>query len=92
VSVSLEFDGRIYCRLHPDVVSLARVVGVDGLVCVVCQVLRAVRLHQALAEIQWQGCREDGEPSCPVCSGQPRNGHLANCVIGAALRETETGP
>ncbi len=47
----------------------------------------ATTLYNVLVEIQWQGCREDGEPSCPVCWGQPHNGHGKNCTIGDAIRE-----
>jgi hypothetical protein len=47
VSASLSFDGRMYCRVHPDV-ALAHVIAVDGLVCVVCRAQRAAQLERLL--------------------------------------------
>jgi hypothetical protein len=62
VSASLEYERRLYCAVHPDM-ALARVVGVDRLVCVVCSTIRAAHLAGALFDyVAAHPCEH--EPRC----------------------------
>lgn len=44
---------------------------------------------RALRAAEW-GWRDEGNnPSCPVCQRADYEGHLADCVMGEAMRELE---
>jgi hypothetical protein len=67
MSKSLSFDGRFHCPVHPDT-SLARIEGVEPLICVVCE---TAGMRAALAG-GTQVPQSDAmrlAPNCPQCGG-----------------------